>query len=258
MLFIKKQFILMVVVLVILLVFSSSTFAQEPAPHYIYFEVADGFPTTNKNVVMVNYDKILNPGDYGISDSDHQGLIDSLKLGVRSSLAAYQKVWIETEVGGETVVLLYSEALYDGKNYAEAVNDSTYYTSRPEVNFEMYYEGGRKFRVPDESEFKPLELPAWLEDYSAVYEEITDTWLLTVTIDEDELPEGGTLNKYTKLRYIYYEDDQKMRIYASPVPETDYKQWFFVIPEDEVNIGTELDLSPGDLEVRVGLTYYNY
>lgn len=256
---IKRKAILMAVVLVVLFIFSSSAYAQEPTPQYVYFEVADGFPTTQKNVIMVNYDKILNPDAYDISEDDHQGLIDSLNLGIRSALSAHKKVWVETEVGGDTIITLYSDALYDGEDYTEAVTNETYHTTRPEVTYEMYYEGGRKFRTPDETEFKPLELPAWLdENYTVVEEKITETWLVTVRIIEDELPEGGMLNENTRLRYVYYDDDNiKQRIYATAKPDTDHTEWLFVIPEDEVDMGNEFVLEPGDLEIRVGLTYYN-
>ncbi len=254
----KRKAILMAVVLVVLFVFSSSAYAQEPKPKYVYFEVADGFPTTRENVIMVNYDKILNPGDYDISGEDHQGLIDSMNLGIRSALSAHKKVWVETEVGGDTIVTLYSEALYDGEDYNEAVNNSDYYTTRPEVTYEMYYDGGRKFKTPDEAEFKPLELPDWLDNYTYVYETITDSWLVTVKIIEDELPQGGRLHESTRLRYVYYDDDDnKQRIYATAKPETNYEEWLFVIPEDVVDMGNEFELEPGDLEVMVGLTYYN-
>ncbi len=247
--FIKKQAIVVAAALVLILSVSLVVSAQVPAPEYIYFEVADGFPSTRGEVIMVNYDRIINDSKYTKDERD--GLYKLLQSGIRSALLGEKNVWVEVN----SKVYLYSDALKDGKGYSEALVGQ-YETNRPKVTYEVYFDGGRKLREPDPDEFKPLKVPEWFDSSTSIYEAISKSYYVTVTLKEDPLPKDGKLANI-KLRYISPEGN---KVYASVISGTDYKNWLFVIPADEK---PDLDsgkvvFKPGQLEVMVGLNWYNY
>ncbi len=252
-------FLLMMILLILI---APSAFAQEPSPTYIYYERSTGFASQIGDVVMVNYEDALN---------DPTGLYEALRDALRASLADSRSVWIEVTLavdGGsaETVIIDYSKALADDLTYSEVVamieGGSTgyedYLTARPEPLVEMYYDGGIKYRSP--SVLAPLTFPAWLDAidgdnlYKAVFEEFSSSWLVQVRIIEGELPANGNLSTL-KVRVKYLDGDTARYVNAKAVPGTGNTDWLAVIPAESDT--PAYTLSPGDVEVMVGLSWYN-
>ncbi len=251
----KKCGIMLLAAFLLLIILSTAVYAQSPAPEYIYFERTTISPTLPGDVIMVAY-----PDDPGAETE----LYEAIKSAMIEAIANSRGLWIEVEIaigGTDTLVIIdYKKALQNGLSYTEVVDDvagggDTYLAARPNPVAEMYFDGDSgiiKYKSP--TVLAPMTFPAWLGQYpgdayqKAVWEEFTKSWVVTVKIIEAELPGTGKLSNI-KVRI--------KGVMAKPVPGTDNQEWFAVITDPEILPPSTFVLKPGDVEVLVGLSWYN-